>query len=121
MLKSKALILATLFFILCYSVFVLLNSAEPVPLAKKPQGVPEKAFYIGGPDGGHFLEIEPAESANDYQVKVYHDFTGQLVFSGLLHYSGTGNFNEKFAESTEYSLWDGDKLVLRDYETLEEK
>lgn len=88
----------------------------------KPSNIPDTAFWVGGADGGAYIEIKPnKEVRNKYYAKIYFDSTGEIWYEGWLIYSGkeTLNINDKNI----YSLWDGDTLYLVDnkFLTIEEK
>jgi hypothetical protein len=59
------------------------RSAE-VDAPPRPQGVPAKAVWAGGLDGGAFILLSPAAPAGRYAGKIYDDNTGEVIFSGTL-------------------------------------
>lgn len=50
---------------------------EPV----RVKGIPEKAFWVGGPDGGNWYLAEDAHDRNNVSLKVYNDQDGGLIIS----------------------------------------
>jgi hypothetical protein len=81
----------------------------------KPNGVPESAFWVGGADGGVYIDIIK-KSKNEYYSKIYFDTTGEVWYEGILHYSGTQEL--EITNKNIYSFWDGDILYLVNNEYL---
>ena len=57
---------------------------EPPP---RPAGVPAKAIWAGGVDGGDFILLSPAANGT-YSAKIYNDHSGDLEFNGKLRLKG---------------------------------
>lgn len=73
------------FYWICFVIFGCVNHQKLNP-PEKPKGVPEKAFWVGGADGGSFYLIEQIDSTNKSAViKVYNDYTGDLIEGKLFH------------------------------------
>lgn len=52
------------------------SSHEP----EKVKGIPVSAFWAGGSDGGNWFVIEKIDTAAEIiHLKIYHDFTGELL------------------------------------------
>lgn len=90
---------------------------EPEP-APRPKGVPERAIWAGGVDGGSFIMLESTSSSDRYSGTIYDETTGEVIFRGTLRLDArTGepiNVNDpKILDS-----WDGDTLYLTDGRSL---
>lgn len=81
----------------------------------KPSSVPETALWVGGPDGGVFLDISKI-TQQKYSGSIYFDSTGEIWFQGEFKYTGDNSFDVSAKAS--YSFWDGDELFLTNNEKL---
>lgn len=88
---------------------------EPPP---RPSGVPTKAVWAGGIDGGEFILLSPAASDGTYPVKIYNDHSGDLEFSGRLRLTAPSAAPIDVNDPKTYSDWDGESLSLRDGRVL---
>ncbi|WP_328186042.1 hypothetical protein [Marinobacter sp. OP 3.4] len=79
-----------------------------------PDNVPKSAVWVGGTDGGVFVQIDKGNS--DYRGVVYAMETGAIWYEGPLEYSGSSAFD--LDDPQVYDGWDGDDLYLTDGETL---
>lgn len=84
----------------------------------RPSGVPEKALWAGGLDGGAFILLTPTSSVGRYVGKVYDDNTGQVIFSGTLKLDAKESVPINVADAKTFDAWDGDTLYLTDGRTL---
>ena len=91
------------------------TEAQPPP---RPRGVPAAAVWAGGVDGGNFILLSPAGADGTYSVKVYHDYTGELDFSGRLRLNQPSTKPIDVRDPKTYSDWIGNTLTLRDGRTL---
>ncbi len=83
----------------------------------KPKGVPDTAFWVGGSDGGVYINIKQNKKIkNKFYTEIYFDSTGEIWYEGWLYYSGDKSLNIK--DKSIYSFWDGDILYLVNNETL---
>lgn len=89
------------------------QSTEPDP-PSRPSGVPVKAVWAGGIDGGNFILLSPATPTGTYSAKIYNDHSGDLEFSGKLRLQAPSTAPIDVNDSKTYSAWDGDSLFLRD-------
>lgn len=79
----------------------------------KPDSVPDKAFWVGGVDGGAFIIVSNPNGKNDtFSVQVYNDQNGELEYSGALQYTGDNELASPLNNPTLYQGWDGDSLHL---------
>ena len=85
----------------------------------RPLNVPHDAMWIGGLDGGIYLNINKSENEPPliYDVIIYFsvgevDYKGKLKINSLEKPFDYTNVNS-------YSAWDGDTLYLRDGRQLE--
>lgn len=97
---------------------LLLFACQPVTSfepQQRPEQVPTAALWVGGADGGVYVDI--SRDAGNYSGTVYTDSTGDIWYSGSFTYSGTAEFDVKAAES--YTGWDGEMLYLANGEQLQ--
>lgn len=107
----------TLSFLLIMFLLTACNPVDTYEPENRPDSTPETAFWIGGADGGVYIDINTYDiSKKKYYVKIYFDSTGELWFEGVLVYSGKENLN--ITDKNIYSFWDGDTLYLVNNETL---
>jgi hypothetical protein len=84
----------------------------------RPSGVPEKAIWAGGVDGGNFILMSPARPDGTYLLKVYHDYTGELEFEGAVRPDGASSTPIAVGDGSTFNSWDGTRLSLMDGRTL---
>jgi hypothetical protein len=89
------------------------QSTEPEP-PPRPSGVPAKAVWAGGIDGGNFILLSPARPDGTYPAKIYNDHSGGLGFSGKLRLKEPSQAPIDVNDPKTYSGWDGESLFLRD-------
>ncbi|PHR59057.1 MAG: hypothetical protein COA44_02595 [Arcobacter sp.] len=93
----------------------LVDTATPYT-HKRPSIVPKTALWIGGLDGGNYIEIEKLidDPINVYQAKIYYDYEiCELRYSGKLELNSLEKiFNYKNPDI--FSSFDGVKLNLQD-------
>jgi len=96
------------FFILLMSLFLSgcgdKKDENNINSIARPLNVPHDAMWIGGLDGGIYLNINKSENEVDYK--------GKLKINSLEKPFDYTNVNS-------YSAWDGDTLYLRDGRQLE--
>jgi hypothetical protein len=104
--------------LLSLALLFFLTACEPISSFEpntKPDGVPESAFWVGGADGGVYIDISK-QSKQEYYSKIYFDTTGEIWYEGVLHYSGEKELD--ISNKNIYSFWDGDNLHLVNNEYL---
>lgn len=84
----------------------------------RPQGVPEKAVWAGGLDGGAFILLNPTSPAGRYAGKIYDDNTGEVIFSGTLRVDSKASIPINVTDRKAFDAWDGDTLYLTDGRSL---
>ena len=102
-------------------VFILsqveVRSGEPEP-PPRPPGVPEKAVWYGGLDGGRFYLLRPAPADGTYSLKVYNDWSGDLEFNGELRLDEPSRAPIRLNDAKTFADWNGSRLRLTDGRTL---
>lgn len=96
--------------------FIKIGSSPEGPA--RPSGVPDKAVWAGGVDGGNFLVMSPARQDGTYLLKVYHDYTGELEFDGAVKFDGANRGPIAVTDGKTFNSWDGNRLSLMDGRTL---
>lgn len=97
---------------------LLLFACQPVTSSEpeiRPEPVPVTALWVGGADGGVYVDIN--HDAGNYSGTVYTDSSGDIWYRGSFTYSGTAEFDVKAA--TSYTGWDGEMLYLANGEHLQ--
>lgn len=97
----------------------LLSGCDVQPQDDKPNSRPDSisphAQWIGGADGGVFINITPTETPRIYTGTIY-SASGVILYRGRLRHTGNTAFDVNNADS--YQGWDGDFLFLRHQEKL---
>ncbi len=85
----------------------------------RPKNLPDKAFWIGGVDGGNFICIEKSKDQNKvFPVQIFNDYTGEIEYDGKLKYMGTKSILNEISTQSLYQGWDGESLHLRGGELM---
>ncbi len=84
----------------------------------EPTG-PEGSWWIGGVDGGVFVDVEDDENPADriYTGTIYYDSDQTVWYQGRLRLEGEINFSPE--DKTAYLGWDGERLLLIEASYLE--
>ncbi len=79
----------------------------------KPAQVPNKAFWVGGLDGGVFVLVERNENleVNEYLGEIYY-VSGDLAYKGKLNILPKGSAVIDYTNPEIYQGWDGDTLYV---------
>jgi hypothetical protein len=64
---------------------------QPCPEPVKPANVPLSAVWIGGCDGGNWIELVSIKD-NKIRFKIYRDWNGDLILDSDFKYDGCANF-----------------------------
>jgi len=94
---------------------VTIGDSWPPP---HPKGVPAKAVWNGGLDGGRFYLMRPAQADGTYTLKVYNDWSGDLEFNGELRLDEPSRAPIRVNDKDTFHSWDGSKLRSKDGRTL---
>lgn len=99
------------------SIFLFLSAcdvqkSEP-EIPNKPAQVPNKAFWVGGLDGGVFVLVERSENleTNEYLGEIYY-ISGDLAYKGKLNILPKDSVIIDYENPEIYQGWDGDTLYL---------
>ncbi len=94
----------------CYAV------AEPPP---RPAGLPADAFWVGGPDGGVFMRLEPPTGdATTYSGAIDYEFDGSVWYEGRLRLEPADGAPFDVRERQQIAGWDGIQIHLTDGRAL---
>ncbi|MEP7364907.1 MAG: hypothetical protein ABI972_16770 [Acidobacteriota bacterium] len=89
-------------------------TTTPVTPAR-PANVPERAMWIGGSDGGVWVELHAtAGQASTVDAKVYADVSGEPLFQGKLAAEPPGAVLPPLHDASSFGGWDGTALLLKD-------
>ena len=105
---------ATLLCLLLAALIVGCGSMPP-----RPDTVPAGAFWVGGSDGGVFVQLakEPSDPDQVYRAKIYYE-KGELWYEGTLTLEPPNGPPVDIANAEAFSGWDGTQLILADGRTL---
>lgn len=80
----------------------------------KPQNVPQSALWVGGIDGGVYIDITKVKTdpSDIFDATVYYHF-GDIDYKGKLLLNSTNKAFD-YKDVSSYSAWDGDTLYLQD-------
>ncbi|HYP74352.1 MAG TPA: hypothetical protein VER12_00265 [Polyangiaceae bacterium] len=85
---------------------------------QRPAGVPAGAFWVGGPDGGVFVFLEPSSDRKGSLVgKIYHP-DGELWYAGPLVPKPAGASVDP-SQHDQFAGWDGERLLMTEGRWLE--
>jgi len=84
---------------------------EPAPAPAKPNSVPASAVWVGGVDGGVFVDIGPA-APGEYRVRVFQA-SGETEVDGVF-VPGPATSPTAMITASSISGWDGEQLLLDD-------
>lgn len=89
-------------------------TTEP-PEPPRPGSVPNTAFWVGGADGGVFVQLERrlSDPRGVYQAKVYYE-AGEVWYEGPLVLDPLDGADVNIADRRIFSGWDGTQLILVD-------
>jgi hypothetical protein len=107
MIKIFLLALACLFISACD-----VQQSEPdIPI--RPASVPEKAFWIGGLDGGVFVAVEKNEELrpSEYLGEIYY-VSGDIAYKGKMEVIPKDGTVIDYMNPESYQGWDGDTLYI---------
>jgi hypothetical protein len=80
----------------------------------RPRGVPAKAVWVGGPDGGVFLLLQARRAdSNSFHAQIWADRSGALLFKGLLVRTKDAPKAIELSDPAQFRGWDGVDLLLR--------
>ncbi len=81
----------------------------------RPDNIPEKALWVGGPDGGMYVLVHKnnSDSPAIYDAAIYYD-SGDVSYQGRLVINTPDNPQFNYNDVNSYSGWDGDTLYLQD-------
>jgi hypothetical protein len=92
----------------------ILSDAGRSIAPSRPRGVPAKAIWVGGPDGGVFLLVHARRAdPNSFQAQIWADRSGAVLFRGLLVRTEDAPKVIRLADPAQFRGWDGVDLLLR--------
>lgn len=80
---------------------------------------PEGSWWLGGDDGGVFVDIKDDDNANDriFIGTIYFDADKSIWYQGPLKL--VGNIKYSIEDHDQYIAWDGERLLLKESSYLE--
>lgn len=110
--KSRICSVISIFFI---SILLLAcEKVEETPAApERPKSVPVESIWVGGLDGGVFLNLKVNEnsSKNKYWGEVYYS-SGDLAYKGEFKVVPEESSSFEYKAPSSYQGWDGDTIYL---------
>ena len=103
---------------LLISIFIVIVSACTAEKYSAPQG-PDGSWWLGGADGGVFVEIKDDNNVHDniYTGIIYFDADQTIWYEGP--FKLVGNLNFSVDNHDKYLAWDGERLYLEESSYLE--
>lgn len=101
--------------LLAISIIFLLNcNSSTSQSPAKVDGIPEKAIWCGGSDGGCWIEIVRVLDNKKYQLNFFNDFTGEKQDSGIfmLCDNCSSMTIDSITITKQISGYDGKNLIL---------
>jgi len=95
--------------VLYLSVDINTNTGCPPP--EKPNGVPQSAAWVGGCDGGNWIELVSIEKEK-VRFRIYRDWNGDLILDADFEYQGCDEFRLTKSNWEEYVAYFGSAIEL---------
>jgi hypothetical protein len=76
----------------------------------RPKSVPRYALWVGGPDGGSYIDCHASNALDYNDCTIYNDWTGDVWASG--HFVLKGQNRAANASELRYSFFDGQAIYL---------
>lgn len=89
---------------------VMDNKIHTVP--KKPSEVPNEAVWVGGADGGVWVEVGKLESRRAH-LKIFEDFKGAVLADGWFVFSSGCAIDDINKMKRAFGAYDGERIILR--------
>lgn len=87
----------------------------------RPKEVPESAIWVGGADGGGFIECKPHDKyPYIYLCEIYNDSTGEIEASSAFAVAEPEESEVDLSNTDLISGWDGDSILLSDGRRLDQ-
>jgi hypothetical protein len=104
-MRISMFVLSTILFLYCSCK----KSSPP-----HPKGVPLSAVWVGGADGGVFINCQSSSQNSGYRCTIFNDATGDIVMSGFFERKS----NRSGEVKPEYSSYDGQRIFLQDGDSM---
>ena len=101
--------------ILYFSVSIKMGGGCPPP--EKPNVVPKSAAWVGGCDGGNWIELVSIEQEK-VRFRIYRDWNGDLILDADFEYIDCNEFRLSKSNWTEYVSYYGNAIELMDREEI---
>lgn len=95
--------------------------APGAEVPRRPAGVPAAAFWVGGPDGGVFVLLEPTnDRRGTFAARIFHP-DGAVWYAGPLVPAARDGAAADIdpGQHDQFAGWDGERLLLVDGRSLE--
>ena len=86
------------------------GSSQPA----RPKSLPASAFWVGGADGGVFVDVQPAGAGaarSQYRGTIYHP-DGEVWYAGALQLQPATAAPLDLSNKQQFEAWDGTRLLL---------
>jgi len=100
---------------LMFTMFVCTQSKIESP--ERLKGIPESAFWVGGPDGGSWFVVTDIGAKDIYCFTIYFDSTAKIWYQGNFKLIGKHKSLRELKKSL--SGFDGERIILVNGEYLE--
>lgn len=101
-MKRNLLIIGVAIFLLCTSLFITLFYNKSYEECVKPYNVPDAAVWIGGCDGGVWIELVEVKH-DTVRLRIYRDSNGELVLDS--------NFHSSTCQNTQVTKMNWNKII----------
>lgn len=104
--------------IIIVTIFKLFSCSTKHDNTKQPsqlQNIPEKAFWVGGTDGGNWFLVEEVHNhKNNAIIKIFNDIDGSLIASKRFLLICPAD-NQQLIDNLEEQIngFDGEKILLK--------
>lgn len=87
----------------------------------RPAVVPHRAQWVGGVDGGVFIECHEVNQTDLYQCTIYNDATGEIEDQGNFSVLQSSVVRLDLDNAKLFTGWDGDYIFTSDGRKLAKK
>lgn len=86
--------------------------------SERPEGVPASAEWVGGADGGVWVDLQATSERGEFDAAILADVTGASLYQGTLALTDPQADDDVASLRQKLNAWDGSQLLLTDGRSL---